>query len=461
MREVRIIVEPFEFVSYLSVECVKELNEHGYVRVSGIIKTENVSRYLEYAAVETWVTVKLISEEAVARNYFIGILTDLYIEKEGEVHILNVEVKTGSFLLDLKRHIRSFQSENYLYTKMAQICMKDEAAECVVTEAGEVPADDLIFQYRETDWEFMRRIASYAHVPLIALDHMLAKNCRLGYQDDGAVEMEADDYQIKQDYGDFLERKEEGHAKIDDYICYTVHSRETYDLGTKVMFVGKERVIGKIISRLTGQELYHEYHLISRERGILKPLYNADLAGVSVKAHVTAVEKTVVCVQIDEDENKGECGSKWFDYATVYSTPDGTGWYCMPEVGDEVRVVVPSYREKEAYVASSVHLGATGERTDPNVKSWKNRQKKEIRFTPDSIVLTNNAGNRVELSDAEGIRVVSDKDITLQAGGEMKIKSGNAAVNMDAQSKILLQQGESVIEISDEINISGGKIYMN
>ena len=38
MREVRIVAEPFVFVSYLSVECVKELNEHGYIKIRGRIK---------------------------------------------------------------------------------------------------------------------------------------------------------------------------------------------------------------------------------------------------------------------------------------------------------------------------------------------------------------------------------------------------------------------------------------
>lgn len=461
MREIRIVVEPFEFVSYLSIECTKELNEHGCIKIRGIIKTENVDSYLEYAARETWVTVKLISEDEWIRDYFTGILTDLAIDKEGEVHILNVEVKTGSFLLDLKKHIRSFQTNGFLYAEMARICMKDEAAECVIAEAGEASADGLVFQYRETDWEFMRRIASYAHVPLIALDHKSVKNCCLGYQAGGAVEMKVEDYRMTRDYGAFLEREGERYAKIEDYIYYTVHSREVYDLGSRVLFAGQERVVGRISSKLIGQELYHEYQLISREQGILNPLYNRNMAGVSVKAHVTAVEKTMVCVQIDEDENKGECGSRWFDYATVYSTPDGTGWYCMPEVGDEVRLIVPEDKEEKAYVASSVHLGAAGGRVDPNIKFWKNRQKKEIRFTPDGIVLTNNAGNRIEISDSEGIRIVSDKDITLQADGEMKIKSSNAAVNMDAQSEILLQQGAAVIAMKDEINISGGKIYMN
>lgn len=461
MREIRIVVEPFEFVSYLSIECMKELNEHGHIKIRGIIKTENVDSYLEYAARETWVTVRLISDEGWIRDYFTGILTDLTIEKEGEVHVLNLEVKTGSFLLDLKKHIRSFQTDGFLYAEMARICMKNEAAKCVIAEAEEVSADGLILQYRETDWEFMKRIASYAHVPLIALDDRPVKDCCLGYQSGVATEIQADDYQMTQNYGAFLERKEEGYVKIDDYVCYIVHSREVYDLGSCVLFAGKERIVGKIISKLRGQELCHEYHLVSREQGILKPFYNTDFAGVSVKAHVTAVEKTVVCVQIDEDENKGECGSRWFDYATVYSTPDGTGWYCMPEVGDEVRMVLPEDREAKAYVASSVHLGAAGGRTNPDVKFWKNKQKKEIRFTPDAIVLTNNAGNRIELSDSEGIRIVSNKDITLQADGEMKIKSSNAAVNMDAQSEILLRQGATMISMKDEINILGGKIYMN
>lgn len=136
MREIRIVVEPFEFVSYLSIECTKELNEHGCIKIRGIIKTENVDSYLEYAARETWVTVKLISEDEWIRDYFTGILTDLAIDKEGEVHFLNVEVKTGSFLLDLKKHIRSFQTDGFLYAEMARICMKDEAAECVIAEAG-------------------------------------------------------------------------------------------------------------------------------------------------------------------------------------------------------------------------------------------------------------------------------------------------------------------------------------
>lgn len=45
-------------------------------------------------------------------------------------------------------------------------------------------------------------------------------------------------------------------------------------------------------------------------------------------------------MSIDDDEN--DSGDKAFlNYATVYSSPEGGSWYCMPEVGDMVIVKFP------------------------------------------------------------------------------------------------------------------------
>ena len=133
----------------------------------------------------------------------------------------------------------------------------------------------------------------------------------------------------------------------------------------------------------------------------------------------------------------------------------------MPEVGDEVRLVFPDNNENNAYVASSVHVGASGGRSNPAYKSWKNRQNKEILFTPDSIVMTNNNGLLLELSDQNGIKMSSNNNITVHANGNIDIKSQNAGVHMYAENDILMKQGAAKIQIDDSININGGKIYMN
>lgn len=133
----------------------------------------------------------------------------------------------------------------------------------------------------------------------------------------------------------------------------------------------------------------------------------------------------------------------------------------MPEVGDLVRLVIPDCIEGHAYIASSIHLGTADGRSNSDEKSWKNPQNKEILFTPDSIIFRNNNGISLELSDKDGVKVNSNKDIIVQADGNIQIKSQNAGVNMAAETAILMQQGVAKVEITNDINISGGKIYMN
>lgn len=45
--------------------------------------------------------------------------------------------------------------------------------------------------------------------------------------------------------------------------------------------------------------------------------------------------------------------------------------------------------------------------------------------------------------------------------GEVRIKSQNAGVYMDAADKMLFRQGAAKIQMEDAIWIEGGKIYMN
>lgn len=464
MRAVKLEVRPFSFISYLELECTKELNQHSVIRITGIIGQENSREYRNMALQETWVSIDAISENGNMKHFFVGILTELRIKKEGRVSILMIEVKTGSFLLDIKLHTRSFQDSGFSYLQVINRCLEAGNGNYCIQDKNNKTTERFLLQYRESDWQFIKRLASYAGTVLIPADDVAEKKICFGYRESSIAEkLEADSYRMEQNYEAYEKKKAAGFTdmKSADLISYVVGSREIYDLGETVQFEGVKFVVGKIHSWLEGQELYHEYYLFTKENAQLLPIYNNDLIGASLNARVTSVEKTMVKVQIEEDENKTGCGSCWFDYATVYSTPDGAGWYCMPELGDMVRLVMPDCIEGHAYVASSVHLGTTGGRTNPDEKSWKNPQDKEILFTPESIILRNNNGISLELSDKEGVKVISNKDIVVQAERNIQIRSQKAGVNMAAETAILMQQGAAKVEINNDINISGGKIYMN
>ena len=109
----------------------------------------------------------------------------------------------------------------------------------------------------------------------------------------------------------------------------------------------------------------------------------------------------------------------------------------MPEIGDAVRLYFPCEKDADAYVASSVHLqsSAGDERINPDFKSIMNKQKKEILFTPGSLLLTNNAGMSIELSDAEGIKIISDKAIVVQSQEAVDISSATSSLSISAPQR--------------------------
>ena len=180
------------------------------------------------------------------------------------------------------------------------------------------------------------------------------------------------------------------------------------------------------------------------------------MAGCSFEAVVTGVRKDTVQIDIQGDEWQAADGKKWFSYATVYSSPDGTGWYSMPEVGDTVRLYVPD-KEGRCLVTSSVHKETDSARQDPDRKSFKTKYGKEILFTPDTVLITNNQGMTIEMNDQEGISMTSDKDILIQADGEMSIASGSASLLMAAEEILQVKQGGTTMTLSDDIYFTGGE----
>ena len=90
-----------------------------------------------------------------------------------------------------------------------------------------------------------------------------------------------------------------------------------------------------------------------------------------------------------------------------------------------------------------------------------NRQKKEILFTPDSLILRNNNGISIELLDGQGIKMVSNQSIIMKAENAIQMNSSEGEIEMNAAKSILMKQGGSQLRIGDKITMSGGKINLN
>lgn len=446
LRENKIVIEPFEFISYLELSAFKSMGQHSVVRVKGIVNKMLADKYIDMARKDLWIKI-ILQNDDINIIFFQGIVINLHIRNENDVHVMEFEARSGSYLLDCSEHIRSFQADGITYLQVINTCLRPYTDCSCNMEINNNEIHETVLQYQESDWEFFKRLAGKQSTVVYPENTVAGIQINFGLGERlNAVVLESNEYTIEKDStGD----------------RYVVTERENYEIGDYVVFLGKKLCIYQIISQMKGNELYHKYYLRAREEIRQEVSKNRKLQGASLQAVVKDVRGDMVQVRIINDENADYAGHRWYTYATVYSTPDGTGWYCMPEVGDRVRMMFPDTDENNAYIVSSVHMESGQERTNPSNKSFMNKQRKEILFTPDAIILRNNNGLILEMKDGEGIKLISNKDIILQADDSITVSSKNANISMDAGDVLSMKQGNTALSLSNTIKMSGGKINMN
>ena len=455
-RARQLMIEPFVFVNLEGWESQLVFNDHGTLQITGLIAEENRNLYAKMATSEVKVCAKALDEAGEEIILFRGVLTQLAIASQFQFHTMTITVKTESYLLDQTLHTRTFQPSETTYQSMIQTCLDDAGGAFVMREKQDEKAQQLTVQYQETDWEFILRMARRLGVVVLPEIKTEGKRVLIGLVKGTPSKA------IQTPRHTMAQSKHNPNSLIHYELgVYTFETRDIYPLGQLIRFAGRTLVINEINSRLVGSELVHVYTACVLKENYEVPYLFQELQGVALRGEVLKIVRDQVQVKIHEDENQANSGVRWFDYATVYSSPDGTGWFVMPEIGDEIRLLFPNATEIGAYVASSVHIETNGGRINPDHKSWKTKYLKEILFTPERILITNNNGLSVDLVDGTGIRINSDKKISMRAKGAIDIVSQSGNVNIHGSRSVDVQQGAAQIQMKEAIEITGGKINMN
>lgn len=160
MREERIIVRPFEELRVEEYEGVKQVNEHGYVRLTGMIPFEKREEYLGLARKQTWVRITAMADD-IQHVLFYGIVEHVKIHVVGGTCTMQLTVYSGTLLMDYGERIRSFQDPGLTYRNLLDVCSQgyDDAMGRMTVGEWQCTGQ-LIVQYHETDWAFIRRLAS-------------------------------------------------------------------------------------------------------------------------------------------------------------------------------------------------------------------------------------------------------------------------------------------------------------
>jgi len=492
MIDYKVEIDGIDIKSIVDIRFHKGVNEHGDATIRGIVTQEEADKLFNLKADVTFVSIKIATTEGgdVNQTIFEGIVYELATSNERGVPEVELKLIGSSVLLDVIKKTRTYQKEEAEYQKIVDYIKGEENkkkvsdAEIMINngegcKVAHKPANELLVQYQETDYAFLKRCASLQEKPLITTLNATGSkiiNINVGLVKGGSESLDAKYYKQKKQLKDYINDKNHGldSAKEDDYSVVEVRAREYFDLGAGVNIAGKTLYVYAVDStydssiKTTGDgnkdEFWHTYTLADEKRFKAAPIYNYEMIGASLQATVKEVvkDKIKVDTDIDEENNTKAKNNLEFPFATVYSTNDGTGWYCMPEEKDKVRLYLPTEKEDDAYVISAVHLEAGSNLRDkPDTKFIMNKHKKKVEFTKDAITITNGDKMEIKLDDNKGISIISNKDINISAEKEVNIISKKNKVNVSGKNSVTLKQGATAyVELKGKATIKATSVHM-
>ncbi|MFR0049015.1 MAG: phage baseplate assembly protein V [Clostridium butyricum] len=456
-------VSGYDFEKIIELKILREINEHAKLKIRGIISEENEDKYVEEANDKSFINISVNDNENNIKNLFQGIVTDISIDTQNNVRILEIEALSRTYLMDIKKMVRTFQDENYTYMDVINILNNENGNVLAMDNiTDDKKIDKLIVQYKETDWELIKRLASHFNAGLIPECQLDGTKYIIGMRKDGiSYSLDEFNYSIKKSIHEYKEKYENGIETLNDMnlISYEITTNKMLNLCEAVNFNGKNLYVYKAIIEICDSEFINKYVLRDEKGMKIQKRYNDKLIGLSLKGNILDTKNDVVKIKLDIDSSQNKDTAKWFPYSTVYSSEDGTGWYCMPEVGDAIRLYFPDNEEKNAYAISSVNLKSSNsqKRSDPSVKNIGTKYGKQLVMKPGAVEIIGGNNLLMRMTDDGGIEIKSDKKIILEAQDDIEIK-GKAKVSIKGDEGVDLTQNSANLAIKDDVKMTGGKV---
>ncbi len=82
-------------------------------------------------------------------------------------------------------------------------------------------------------------------------------------------------------------------------------------------------------------------------------------------------------------------------------------------------------------------------------------------FRPDALIMTNNAGMSIELSDREGIRISSNLPVIIRSEQAIDLSSVSSRVEIHAPDSIVLEQNGTQMSLAGNVMMKGARVRLN
>ena len=243
MREYDIRTGPVEFLDIVELKLEEEAGRHGWLSISGHIRDEEEERCLGLLSTDVWEQVQLVGKDGESVTLFVGIVTDFTIACINDQKRLTLTVMTGSCLMDRQEHLRTWQDDACTYEQIFRgVTAGYPESGPVFTQPYAEAAGELVLQYHETDWTFLKRLASRRGQSLVPDPYRKGVRFSCGLPEGEAFRLpEGGKYRMKKDLNEYRDKTGSGLALSEaDCLEYTVEERELHRIGDYTVLYGEK-----------------------------------------------------------------------------------------------------------------------------------------------------------------------------------------------------------------------------
>lgn len=467
----QIVLNAYQTEHILMLEMQESVNSHGVLYMTAIIPEEAAEKYVYETTPMMPVTLSYREDTESMKTLCRGYVANIQVTCQGNIYQMDLMIKGKSCAMDIVRRSRSFQNKSMTVHQLIREVMSGyDSSDCIIQIPDE-PVGKLVVQYQETDWEFLIRFVSRYGAVLIP--DLTTENLSLfvGVPRD-SVPCTVNPYQYSliknvDEYRNVKENQWPDALEV-DFTVFQFWDYQIFRPGNAVELKSISLTVQSVQRILSDGILKNQYQLRRKNglRGL--ELHNEAIVGASVTGMVVGISRDKVKVQLEFDEpGRTEC---WFPYSTMSASPDGSGWYCMPEKGDQVRVYFPTNEESDAYAVSAVS-GYEPQPEDtkdlmgnPNVKYLKTASDQLLQFGEDGITINSGSGQAtIFLGNSGELTVYGSTDVNVTAQNNLSLVSqGHLLVG--ASDSVCVKKGEKTsitLDKDGNIILEGTKIYSN
>ena len=396
--------------------------------------------------------IQLLGQGNTAGALFSGYPEKVEIKEERGYRIADIQAVSGTILLDQKKSNRVFQKKVQTYMGIASAVTADTDHCACILPGSDMRTGGTLIQYQETDWRFLKRMASQLGLPLVPDTSYYYPRFYLGLPEGEKRELgEIISCDLCFD-GRYYAVSGKCLVDREDFICYDVVTRTSLSLGDRVTYEGRELLVSRKKTELAGGEVIFTYRLAGNSYTWVPWEDNPDYTGMSFVGSIVGTQGEQVEVAFDID--KTAAGGNRYGFAPA----TGNLMYCMPQKETKTALYIGNGDEAQGIATGCIRTnGSTCEGTgSPEKKSFRSEHGKGMDLYPQRMGLDGGETGKITFEDETGTTIESNGGLVLMAKEGIRLES-MTGIAMQGMSDImaLYAEGASSLCVNGSVDMLG------